>query len=420
MLGSGRRLGGGPANRNCLTTRGTRNLLPCQFIWRQELLPASACDWEWHNISRDDLPKTRIGILPILGGRTQTVCGDIFWVFRKPRSVVMMSAGTEDSLLTEVREIARQLTAELSGLLDQAASWRNPEDYYPQVARALDCCRDRLAALQLPGEANRLPSSELWRIAGSILELGWLQNRARTKPRGYAGDFEMLARICDEWRSEDPLGRLFDQYFQSEAAPQAVRNRTQLMARLIATQCQQTDGPFHAVSVGSGPGEDLRRAAEMLPPPARLRLRVTLLDIDPDALEYASQRLSAMLQPTQVSTRRENLFRLSKNRRLGSELAGAQLVYCTGLFDYLSVAEGGALLRTMWSWLAPGGQTLAFNFTLPNPTRTYMEWIGNWYLTYRTREELADLADVAGIPASAVALGAEATGVNLYLQAQRS
>jgi hypothetical protein len=49
-----------------------------------------------------------------------------------------------------------------------------------------------------------------------------------------------------------------------------------------------------------------------------------------------------------------------------------------------------------------------------------MEWIGNWYLTYRTQGELAELAQVAGIPAAAVRLGVERAGVNLYLQAERS
>jgi hypothetical protein len=332
----------------------------------------------------------------------------------------MMKAEDEGGLLKAIREIAHDLTAELQPLQAQANAWPEPDEHYPLVAAALDRCRDRLAARELVGEANRVPSSELWRVVGHILELGWLQNRARTKPRGYAGDFEMLARICDGWRCDHPLGRLFDRYFQSEAAPQAVRNRTQLMAERIAAQCQASEAPFHVVSVGSGPGEDLRRAAEMLPAEARARLQATLLDIDPDALEFASQRLSSVLRPSQIRARRENLFRLAKNRRLQSELAGAQLVYCTGLFDYLNVPEGGTLLRTMWNWLAPGGHTLAFNFTLPNPTRTYMEWIGNWYLTYRTRDELAELAQVAGIPRTAFTLGVEAAGVNLYLHAAKS
>jgi hypothetical protein len=49
-----------------------------------------------------------------------------------------------------------------------------------------------------------------------------------------------------------------------------------------------------------------------------------------------------------------------------------------------------------------------------------MEWIGNWYLTYRTRDELAELAQVAGIPRTAFTLGVEAAGVNLYLHAAKS
>jgi hypothetical protein len=44
------------ADGNRLATRRTRNLPSDQFIGRQELLPASARDWEWHNKLSLNLP----------------------------------------------------------------------------------------------------------------------------------------------------------------------------------------------------------------------------------------------------------------------------------------------------------------------------------------------------------------------------
>ncbi len=58
---------------------------------------------------------------------------------------------------------------------------------------------------------------------------------------------------------------------------------------------------------------------------------------------------------------------------------------------------------------------LVWNFAPHNPTRAYMEWIGNWYLTYRTGSGLERLAIGAGIPQGRFSLGSEALGVNLIL-----
>jgi len=59
------------------------------------------------------------------------------------------------------------------------------------------------------------------------------------------------------------------------------------------------------------------------------------------------------------------------------------------------------------------------NFAPHNPTRAYMEWIGNWYLVYRTAEHLARLADQAEIAESRVAVGREALRIDLFLIGRR-
>jgi hypothetical protein len=48
-----------------------------------------------------------------------------------------------------------------------------------------------------------------------------------------------------------------------------------------------------------------------------------------------------------------------------------------------------------------------------------MEWIGNWYLTYRTPAELERLALQAGIPRDRFSVACEPSGVNLFLVARK-
>ncbi|HEX5498007.1 MAG TPA: hypothetical protein VFX03_02230, partial [Thermomicrobiales bacterium] len=51
------------------------------------------------------------------------------------------------------------------------------------------------------------------------------------------------------------------------------------------------------------------------------------------------------------------------------------------------------------------------------PTRAYMEWIGNWYLIYRTSADLERLAAAAGIHPANFAIEAEKLGIDLFLVA---
>ena len=46
-----------------------------------------------------------------------------------------------------------------------------------------------------------------------------MQRHARLKPHSYAGDYEMLEKICSGRLCDHPLGRVFDRFFQGQAAP---------------------------------------------------------------------------------------------------------------------------------------------------------------------------------------------------------
>jgi extracellular factor (EF) 3-hydroxypalmitic acid methyl ester biosynthesis protein len=157
------------------------------------------------------------------------------------------------------------------------------------------------------------------------------------------------------------------------------------------------------------------RACEQLPEKSRQGLRVTLLDIDDEALAAVSARLRSFLLPEQMTLVRDNLFRLAQRPKLAGLLQGADLVLCTGLFDYLDDKAAALLLGEFWRQLAPRGAAYIFNFATDNPTRAYMEWIGNWYLNYRTRDDLKQLASCAGVPHACSTLGTEPLGLGLYL-----
>jgi hypothetical protein len=77
------------------------------------------------------------------------------------------------------------------------------------------------------------------------------------------------------------------------------------------------------------------------------------------------------------------------------------------------------MLGFFWHRLAEGGRLLVGNFSPHNPTRAFMEWIGNWYLTYRTPDDMRRLALDAGIPEEHFSIGSEALGVDLFVIARK-
>ncbi|NLX98740.1 MAG: hypothetical protein GXY83_21485 [Rhodopirellula sp.] len=336
------------------------------------------------------------------------------------RPLEPVTAVEGEALLTVVRAAAERLVADLERAERLTENWMNQWLSRAAVASAFSTCLNHLAATGCWGEANQLPSSELWRIAGPLLARGRLQNHARTKPHGYAGDHEMLTRIWQRSCCEDPLGGVFDWYFLSQAAPEAVRARLEQIASALAMHCLDRERQdYCVVSVGSGAAIDIREGLLALPESRRRRVRVRLLDLDPHALDFAAEGVATLLPVGALSCLRTNLYRLPQQSRATETIPSADLLVCSGLFDYLADEPARAMLRLFWERTGEGGMLLVGNFAPHNPTRAYMEWIGNWYLRYRTADEFERMATEAGIPRGQFTIGCDRTGVNLFLTARK-
>jgi SAM-dependent methyltransferase len=326
----------------------------------------------------------------------------------------------ESELLPRVRTAAEELVDRLERAAGLSGDFADRPLAQALVDAAMSDCLAQLAELDCWGRANQLASGELWRIAGRWLSCGWLQTRAKTKPRGYAGDFELVERLWERRCTDDPRGAVFDDFFQRQAAVEAVRCRIAESAAALVAHCyDRSRRPYRAVTLASGAAIELAEALGALPAGLRQWFSLVLLDFDHEALEHARARLAPLVAPEQLELRRENLFRVRAFQRQLDLLEQADFVLCLGLFDYLEDEPAAVILKLIWERLAEGGLMLVGNFAPHCTSRAYMEWIGNWYLLYRTADELARLAELAGIPAACVRITAELTGNDLFLQARR-
>lgn len=237
------------------------------------------------------------------------------------------------------------------------------------------------------------------RNARTFCTTGSFQGFVRCRPHGYAGDFELIERIYNKSMSGFPDIARWDAFCLLNASTEAVRNRSAVFQALV-----KEVEPEDLLSVACGPALDVAAALTA----GSSITRATLLDNDPNALRRAAVNLGGA--NLDLSYREGNALRCRPDRPHG-------LIWCSGLFDYLSDRASVLLLRRLFEALKPGGVLAIGNFAEGQASRAYMETVGHWLLVHRTEDDIRALAAAAGIPPGRAEVRADETGVNLFLVA---
>jgi extracellular factor (EF) 3-hydroxypalmitic acid methyl ester biosynthesis protein len=211
--------------------------------------------------------------------------------------------------------------------------------------------------------------------------------RAFTKPRGYAGDAELLDFIYgreEGWPAPagtSDLGRQIFEFTTRSPACEAVRARRGFVAEAIDRLVEEVPQP-HVLSVAAG---HLREA--LLSSAVKRRKLGRLVALDSDADSIAEVRLSSGrygVEVVQATARQLVTGRLA--------LGQFDLIYSTGLFDYVPQQAAQRLMWRLFQFLRPRGRLLVANFLPGIPDLGYMESYMDWKLIYRTRREMLEIS----------------------------
>jgi extracellular factor (EF) 3-hydroxypalmitic acid methyl ester biosynthesis protein len=252
-------------------------------------------------------------------------------------------------------------------------------------------------------EMRRQNSAETWREFAqsdclahpitSLLHLDPMTRRAFEKPRGYAGDAELLDYIYGirPLPADTPcLGAAVYGYALQAPAPSAVRARRDILAARIDVLAAEIERPrILAVACGH------LREAQKSDAVAEGRVGdFFALDQDRMSLALVEREQSAQgVKPVHGSVKS-----ILKGETVFSDL---DFAYSTGLYDYLPQPVAIKLTNRLFGMLKPGGRLLLANFLPDVMSLGYMETFMGWPLIYRTDEEMADVA--SGLPVEQVA-----------------
>jgi hypothetical protein len=212
--------------------------------------------------------------------------------------------------------------------------------------------------------------------------------RAFSKPRGYAGDAQLLDFIYGQeegWRAPDQtteLGRKLFDYTTHSSACEAVRARRGFLADLVDRLVEDVPRP-HILSVAAGHLREVLLSAALK---RRKVGRYVAVDSDVESLEEVKRCYARYGVEIVAGSVRQIL-----THKL--DLGVFDLVYSTGLFDYLTLEAGKRLTWAMFQMLRPQGRLLVANFLPGIPDVGYMESYMDWKLIYRTRHEMVALSE---------------------------
>ncbi|MBN1797763.1 MAG: methyltransferase domain-containing protein [Spirochaetales bacterium] len=210
------------------------------------------------------------------------------------------------------------------------------------------------------------------------------------KPRGYAGDFKNLEMIwfaitkggSYRYLGETELGKLISSLTFSMENPHATVDRMNLIKEKVKLSGKRI------ASIGCGSCIEFWHLNKN----TLEEKDIFLLDQDKLALERIKQKLKKKTI-NNTTFMRENIIRFIIKNKKCNLIGKRDFIYIVGLLDYFSVKSAKKILNTLWENIDTGGKLFFTNAHPDNPTKLWMEYVGEWYLNYKDEQEIHTIID---------------------------
>jgi SAM-dependent methyltransferase len=206
------------------------------------------------------------------------------------------------------------------------------------------------------------------------------------KPRGYSGDASLLDIYYKHSAADDfiascsDLGREIYAYTSEAASSVAGRERRDILARTVDEAADRVENAeVLAIACGHMREGELSQALRE----GKLK-RWVGLDQDPVSVAMVNRDLAGTAVEAVEGSVRGIL-------RRSYDLGTFDLVYASGLYDYLPRAIGVRLLQRALELVKPGGEFLFANFSNQITTDGYMETFMDWPLILRSADDMWDI-----------------------------
>jgi extracellular factor (EF) 3-hydroxypalmitic acid methyl ester biosynthesis protein len=244
-------------------------------------------------------------------------------------------------------------------------------------------------------------------------------NRVYSKPLGYAGDYEMVNMMFrKERRGKTTYGQIINDWLLNGGPPEAHRNRIYMLEKMLneaAEDAAAADKEVRILNVGCGPVQELQLFLSNNKEAHRFSF--DLLDFNAETLAYAQRQIETITDGRDDAPKVTYILKtvqelLRQAIELPENPKTYDIIYCAGLFDYLSDRVCTKLVRLFYQWCEPGGRVIVTNVHSSNPVKGLMEHIMEWHLVTRDESDMVRLAPDLG----PLKIYTDETGINVFLE----
>ncbi len=161
-----------------------------------------------------------------------------------------------------------RLTTQLAEIEDQIEPLEWPEnndvlrDLEAVMRAGLDACRRLDAEIHADEELLKSCQERFRAATAPWCNQSWIIHRARSKPRGFPGDYQMLSAIYDGIPIARGLGGYLDKLCLKMTLGRAVDARMKRTRRFLQEELAEREGDVNILNVASGPCREYRDALQ--------------------------------------------------------------------------------------------------------------------------------------------------------------
>jgi len=212
------------------------------------------------------------------------------------------------------------------------------------------------------------------------------------KPFGYPGDFVIMNYILDyqnDFIGDSSYERLINYY--SLKLPFCLANvaRKEYIKSIIKKIVRSILHPsITSVACGS-----IRELLDLREGQVEIG-EINCIDFEPKAFEYIKNELKTKPFPnnTRIEFIQKDILEMVKMRTAQAPIKAQDMIYFSGIFDYLPDRIAKKVFGSFYSLLKDGGTMLICNCSKKHKKlHSYYEVLGKWEMVYRDEEDLVNI-----------------------------
>ncbi len=281
------------------------------------------------------------------------------------------------------------------------------------MGRALEACRRLDAEIGDDADLLKATQQRFREATAPWCGQSWIIHRARSKPRGFPGDYQMLSAIYDGIPVSRGLGGYLDRACLKMTLGRAVDARMRDARRFLQNELASREGDVAILDIACGPCREYRGGLQLDRP--QQSVHVTCVDSDESALNYVSRNI-AKTTPRNIrfDCVRHNALRMRSPGAIVKTFGRSDIIYSVGLADYI---PDKLLIPMLSGWrgaLNPGGVVYVAFKDSRRYDKVEYQWLMDWHFLQRTEEDCRRLMELAGYDMEQVETSRDETGVIIH------